>query len=175
MDTGTGREPRFSDDGQWWWDGQSWLPARSPDRQWHWDGNVWVPAKLGSAPAPLLLGALVMIPLGVVVAGQIASTDPVFFDLWVGLGAFLAASIALWASYQSSENPSAGSGAIAQLWGRAAYAVSITLGGAAGSLIAALLFPSTWRLNHAPWGCLAIASDNRWRIVGRSDRPSRRR
>lgn len=25
--TGSGREPRFSDDRQWWWDGTQWLPA----------------------------------------------------------------------------------------------------------------------------------------------------
>lgn len=26
-DTGSGREPRFSDDRQWWWDGTQWIPA----------------------------------------------------------------------------------------------------------------------------------------------------
>jgi hypothetical protein len=26
-DTGSGLEPRFSDDRQWWWDGTQWVPA----------------------------------------------------------------------------------------------------------------------------------------------------
>jgi hypothetical protein len=33
---------QLSDNGQWWWDGTRWVPARlSPDRRWHWDGSRW--------------------------------------------------------------------------------------------------------------------------------------
>jgi hypothetical protein len=92
----------------------------------------------------VLLGLLVWIPVGIVLISRIASADPLFFEIRVGLGAALAAGIGLWASFPNSGNPAAGSGAISALWGRRAYAVAITLGGAAGSLIAALLFPTTW-------------------------------
>jgi hypothetical protein len=33
----------FSDDGEWWWDGQKWQPTYSKDRQWHWLGEEWEP------------------------------------------------------------------------------------------------------------------------------------
>jgi hypothetical protein len=144
VDAETGLEPRFSDDGQWWWDGQSWVPALSPDRHWRWSGNVWEPIRPGSASALVLLGLLVLIPVGIVVVSLMASADPLFFDIWVSLGVAVATAIALRASFQNSGNPAAGSGAISALWGRRAYAVAITMGGAAGSLIAALLFPTTW-------------------------------
>jgi hypothetical protein len=144
VNTRTGLEPRFSDDGQWWWDGQSWVPALSPDRHWRWSGNVWEPIKPGSAAALVLVSLLALIPVGVVAISLIASADPLFFDVWVGLGTAIAAAIALSASFPNSSNPTPGSGAISALWGRRAYAVAITLGGAAGSLIAALLFPTTW-------------------------------
>lgn len=36
------RVGQLSDNGQWWWDGTRWVPARlSPDRRWHWDGSSW--------------------------------------------------------------------------------------------------------------------------------------
>jgi hypothetical protein len=35
--------PVFSDDGMWWWDGQSWQPAVSPDGRMRWDGRQWQP------------------------------------------------------------------------------------------------------------------------------------
>jgi hypothetical protein len=31
-----------SDNGQWWWDGQSWLPAYSVDGKRWWNGVAWV-------------------------------------------------------------------------------------------------------------------------------------
>jgi len=144
VNAGTGLEPRFSDDGQWWWDGQSWVPALSPDRRWRWSGNVWEPIKPGSAAGLVLVSLLALIPVGVVAISLIASADPLFFDVWVGLGTAIAAAIALSASFPNSSNPTSGSGAISALWGRRAYAVAITLGGSAGSLIAALLFPASW-------------------------------
>ncbi len=39
-----------SADGDWFWNGQEWIAARSPDRAWWWDGAGWVPAK---APVPV--------------------------------------------------------------------------------------------------------------------------
>ena len=35
-------ESRLSPDGQWFWDGQTWLTTLSPDGQWRWDGRSWV-------------------------------------------------------------------------------------------------------------------------------------
>jgi hypothetical protein len=35
--------PVFSDDGVWWWDGQTWQPALSPDGRMRWDGRQWEP------------------------------------------------------------------------------------------------------------------------------------
>lgn len=34
---------QFSDDGEWWWDGQKWRPTYSEDRQWRWFGEGWLP------------------------------------------------------------------------------------------------------------------------------------
>jgi hypothetical protein len=34
---------QFSDDGEWWWDGQTWQLAYSEDRQWRWLGEGWEP------------------------------------------------------------------------------------------------------------------------------------
>jgi hypothetical protein len=33
-----------SADGDWFWNGTAWIPARSPDRAWWWDGSRWVPS-----------------------------------------------------------------------------------------------------------------------------------
>jgi hypothetical protein len=33
----------LSDDGRWFWDGQSWNDAYSSDRRWHWNGFRWEP------------------------------------------------------------------------------------------------------------------------------------
>jgi hypothetical protein len=41
-------QPKFSDDGFWWWDGVEWRAAYSHDRLWRWTGQGWVPAR--SAP-----------------------------------------------------------------------------------------------------------------------------
>jgi hypothetical protein len=35
--------PAFSDDGMWWWDGQTWQPAVSADGRLRWDGWQWRP------------------------------------------------------------------------------------------------------------------------------------
>lgn len=43
---------RYSDDGQWWWDGTEWRPAISPDRLWRWTGYGWVPAQGPPTQAP---------------------------------------------------------------------------------------------------------------------------
>jgi hypothetical protein len=42
--------PRFSADGNWWWDGWQWLPAFTPDRRWRFTGEQWVPARAGGRP-----------------------------------------------------------------------------------------------------------------------------
>jgi hypothetical protein len=39
-----------SPDGDWYWNGTAWIPARSPDRAWWWDGARWVPSGV-AAPA----------------------------------------------------------------------------------------------------------------------------
>ncbi|WP_415854369.1 hypothetical protein [Sinomonas sp. G460-2] len=39
MEPDPGRQ--HSDDGQWWWDGQRWLPALSLDGRWRFDGRAW--------------------------------------------------------------------------------------------------------------------------------------
>jgi|GEM_PF-4538571 len=44
---------QLSPDGQWFWDGKEWQPARlSPDGRWHWDGAQWIPVppQLPAAP-----------------------------------------------------------------------------------------------------------------------------
>lgn len=33
-----------SGDGEWYWTGREWVPARSPDRAWWWNGMAWVPS-----------------------------------------------------------------------------------------------------------------------------------
>jgi hypothetical protein len=33
---------RFSPDGEWWWNGATWLPAVSHDGLWRWDGASWI-------------------------------------------------------------------------------------------------------------------------------------
>jgi hypothetical protein len=33
---------RFSLDGEWWWNGTTWLPAVSHDGLWRWDGASWI-------------------------------------------------------------------------------------------------------------------------------------
>ena len=33
---------RFSPDGEWWWNGASWLAAISHDGLWRWDGTDWL-------------------------------------------------------------------------------------------------------------------------------------
>lgn len=33
---------RFSQDGEWWWNGSTWLAAVSPDGLWRWDGTRWL-------------------------------------------------------------------------------------------------------------------------------------
>lgn len=33
---------RFSPDGEWWWNGTTWLPAVSHDGLWRWDGVSWI-------------------------------------------------------------------------------------------------------------------------------------
>ncbi|HEX7158884.1 MAG TPA: hypothetical protein VF214_07715 [Edaphobacter sp.] len=38
---------QFSDDGEWWWDGQEWHPTYSTDRQWRWIGEGWLPVDPG--------------------------------------------------------------------------------------------------------------------------------
>jgi hypothetical protein len=35
--------PVLSDDGMWWWDGQTWQPAVSADGRLRWDGRQWQP------------------------------------------------------------------------------------------------------------------------------------
>jgi hypothetical protein len=35
------RRARFSPDGEWWWNGASWLAAVSSDGLWRWDGTDW--------------------------------------------------------------------------------------------------------------------------------------
>ncbi|WP_415855900.1 hypothetical protein [Sinomonas sp. G460-2] len=42
---------RFSDDGQWWWDGRGWLPAVSMDRTWRFDGQRWRRSTSWRAPS----------------------------------------------------------------------------------------------------------------------------
>lgn len=32
---------QLSTDGNWWWNGKNWLPAKSADGQWQWDGSKW--------------------------------------------------------------------------------------------------------------------------------------
>jgi hypothetical protein len=69
-------DPRFSEDGRWWWDGTRWLPAISEDGQWRWDGSRWVsrhPAGMpGTGPAsvgPGRIVALIAIPATLLIAG----------------------------------------------------------------------------------------------------------
>ena len=51
---------RFSDDGQWWWDGRGWLPAVSMDRRWRFDGQRWRRNTSWRAPSKwVLIGAAV--------------------------------------------------------------------------------------------------------------------
>ena len=33
---------RLSTDGEWWWNGAEWVPARTPDGIWNWDGSRWL-------------------------------------------------------------------------------------------------------------------------------------
>lgn len=44
--------PIFSDDGMWWWDGQTWKPAVSADGQLRWDGSHWRPVAEQQVPQP---------------------------------------------------------------------------------------------------------------------------
>lgn len=44
------QEKRLSDDGQWWWDGERWVPTLSPDGRFRWDGQAWRPVEAGAAP-----------------------------------------------------------------------------------------------------------------------------
>jgi hypothetical protein len=39
---------QVSPDGQWFWDGTSWLTTLSPDGAWRWDGRIWVAAGVTS-------------------------------------------------------------------------------------------------------------------------------
>ncbi|WP_422936300.1 hypothetical protein [Sinomonas sp. P47F7] len=45
----------ISDDGQWWWDGQRWLPALSPDGRWRFDGRAWRRTSTWRQPSPAVL------------------------------------------------------------------------------------------------------------------------
>src|SRR5262249_33799156 len=46
---------RLSADGQWWWDGDRWVPASTDDGLWEWDGVRWRPtiALHGTRPGDL--------------------------------------------------------------------------------------------------------------------------
>ena len=43
---------QVSPDGQWFWDGTSWLTTLSPDGKWRWNGSVWVDAATASVRRP---------------------------------------------------------------------------------------------------------------------------
>ncbi|MFI5283028.1 MAG: hypothetical protein ACHQ0J_07855 [Candidatus Dormibacterales bacterium] len=69
----SGREPRFSGDGFWWWDGAGWRPAISPDGAWRWTGGEWVPAErprpAHTSPSNGALVAIVAATAAVVLVG----------------------------------------------------------------------------------------------------------
>lgn len=39
------QDNRLSEDGQWWWDGDKWVPTLSPDGRFRWDGAAWQPVE----------------------------------------------------------------------------------------------------------------------------------
>lgn len=45
-DAESGASPRFSSDGNWWWDGTQWISTISPDGHYRWNGTAWEPAGL---------------------------------------------------------------------------------------------------------------------------------
>lgn len=61
MVAGTMADARLSPDGNWWWDGQIWVPTLSPDGRHRWDGDQWraltvAPERSASATACSRLG-----------------------------------------------------------------------------------------------------------------------
>ncbi|HSS94365.1 MAG TPA: hypothetical protein VLR46_10290 [Candidatus Dormibacteraeota bacterium] len=44
-------DPKMSDDGLYYWDGQRWVSTLSPDGRWRWSGSAWVPMT-GMVAAP---------------------------------------------------------------------------------------------------------------------------
>jgi hypothetical protein len=46
-------DPKLSDDGLYYWDGQKWISTLSPDGRWRWNGSAWVPMSgMVAAPYP---------------------------------------------------------------------------------------------------------------------------
>jgi hypothetical protein len=47
---------QVSPDGQWFWDGQTWLSTLSPDGRWRWNGTNWVASVISPVRKPWAAG-----------------------------------------------------------------------------------------------------------------------
>lgn len=66
-----------SPDGDWWWDGRRWIPARSLDGTQWFDGTVWRLRRSGPSRARKILTTT-----GIVVASAVAFLGLIVFYAW---------------------------------------------------------------------------------------------